>query len=108
MEKIALSKPFKLNDDRNITELSLQFDELSVADFRQIRQLESQITDNKIVDTESMVKPKNLSFEFQLASGFLAAVKGTDGLRINDFTHLPMIDAINIARTASFFWIGVD
>ena len=103
MEKLSLSKPFKLNDDRIITELSLLFDELSVADFRQIRQLESQITDNKIVVTESMVKPKNFSFEFQLASGFLAAVKGTNGMRINDFTRLPMTDAISLARTASFF-----
>ncbi|MBO5753072.1 MAG: hypothetical protein J6S69_05175 [Proteobacteria bacterium] len=108
MEKLALLKPFKLKNDKEITELSLQFDELSVADLRQIRQLESQITDNKIVDTESMVKPKNLSFEFQLASGFLAAVKGTDGLQIGDFTRLPMTDAINLARTSSFFWLGVD
>lgn len=108
MEKLTLTKPFKLADNREITELSLQFDELSVADLRQIRQLESQITDNKIVDTESMVKPKNLSFEFQLASGFLAAVKGTDGLQIGDFTRLPMTDAITLARTSSFFWLGVD
>ena len=76
MEKLTLTKPFKLTDNREITELSLQFDELSVADFRQIKKLEAQISDNKIVDAESMAKPKNLSFEFQLASGFLAAVKG--------------------------------
>ncbi len=108
METITLTKPFKLNDNREITELSLQFEELSVADFRQIRQLESQISDNKLVDAESMATPKNLSFEFQLASGFLAAVKGTDGLRIDDFTRLQMSDAMNIARTASFFWLDVD
>lgn len=108
MEKITLSKPFKLKDDREISEFSLQFDELSVADFRQIRRLEFQITDSKIVDAESIAKPKNLSFEFQLASGFLAAIKGTDGLGIDDFTRLPMADAINLARTASFFWLDVD
>ena len=108
MEKLTLTKPFKLADNREITELSLQFEALSVADFRQIRQLESQISDNKLVDAESMAKPKNLSFEFQLASGFLAAVKGTDGLRIDDFTRLPMNEAMNLARTASFFWLGVD
>ena len=32
MEKITLTKPFKLVDNREITELSLQFDGLSVAD----------------------------------------------------------------------------
>lgn len=108
MEKLTLTKPFKLADNREITELSLQFDELSVADFRQIKKLEAQILDNMSVDAESMAKPKNLSFEFQLASGFLAAVKGTDGLQIGDFTRLPMSDAINLARTASFFWLDVD
>ena len=108
MEKLTLTKPFKLTDNREITELSLQFDELSVADFRQIKKLEAQISDNKIVDAESMAKPKNLSFEFQLASGFLAAVKGTEGLLIDDFTQLPMTDAMNIARAASFFWLNVD
>lgn len=65
MEKITLTKPFKLADNREITELSLQFDELSVADFHQIKKLESQILDNMTVDVESMAKPKNLSFEFQ-------------------------------------------
>ena len=108
MEKLTLTKPFKLTDNREITELSLQLDELSVADFRQIKKLESQISDNMAVDAESMAKPKNLSFEFQLASGFLAAVKGTDGLQIGDFTRLPMTDAMNIARAASFFWLNVD
>lgn len=108
MEKFTLTKPFKLTDNREIIELSLQFDELSVADFRQVKKLEAQILDNMSVDAESMAKPKNLSFEFQLASGFLAAVKGTDGLQIGDFTRLPMSDAINLARTASFFWLDVD
>jgi hypothetical protein len=108
MEKITLSKTFKLKDNREITELSLLLDELSVSDFRQIRKLEAQISDNQIVDAESMAKPKNLSFEFQLASGFLAAVKGTEGLLIDDFTRLPMTDAMNIARAASFFWLNVD
>ena len=75
MEKLTLAKPFKLNDNREVTELSLQLDELSVSDFRQIRKLEAQISDNMAVDAESMAKPKNLSFDFQLASGFLDAVK---------------------------------
>ena len=107
MEKITLTKPFKLQDGKEITELSLNFDELSTGDFRQISKLEAQISDNMTVDAESMAKPKNLSFEFQLASGFLAAIKGTAGLQIADFTKLPMTDAMSIARAASFFWLGV-
>ncbi len=108
MEKITLAKAFKLENGKEITELSLNFDELSTSDFRQIKKLELQISDDKSVDAQSMAKPRNLSFEFQLASGFVAAVKATDGLRIEDFTRLPMRDAMNIAETAGFFWLGVD
>lgn len=108
MEKITLSKPFKLQDGKEITELSLQFDEMSVADLRQVKKLETQIIDDKSVDATDMAKPKSLSFEFQLASGFLAAVKGTDGLLVSDFTRIPMTDSIAIAKVASFFWLDVD
>lgn len=108
MEKITLTKPFKLENGKEILELSLNFDELSTSDFRQIKKLELQISDDKSIDAQSMAKPRNLSFEFQLASGFVAAVKATDGLQISDFTRLPMRDAMNIAESAGFFWLGVD
>lgn len=108
MEKITLTKPFKLENGKEITELSLNFDELCTADFRQISKLESQISDNLSVDAKDMAKPRNLTFEFQLASGFVAALKSTDGLQISDFTRLPMKDAMQIADTASFFWLDVD
>ena len=108
MEKITLTKPFKLQDDRDITELTLKFEVLSTSDFRQISKLEAQISDQMAMSAENMAKPRKLSFEFQLASGFLAAVKGTDGLLISDFMRIPMIDSFSIAQAASFFWIGVD
>ena len=108
MKHIKLSKPFVLKDDREISELSLLFEELTVADCRQIKKLEAMISDNLSFDAQDMSKPKNLSFEFQLASGFLAATKGTNGLQIDDFTRLPLRDAMDIAEQASFFLMGVD
>lgn len=108
METIALTKPFKLENGKEITELSLNFDELSTSDFRQISKLESQISDNLSVDAQRMAKPRNLSFEFHLASGFVAAMKGTEGLKVTDFSRIPMRDAMAIAENAGFFWQGVD
>lgn len=105
--EIKLSKPFNLQNGKEITELSLCFEELSVADLLQVKKLEAQISDDKAVSVESMSKPKSLSFEFQLATGFLAAIKGTDGLLISDFTRISMTDALAIAEEASFFWLGV-
>lgn len=108
METLILSKPFKLQNEKEINELTLNFEELSTADLRQIKKLETVISDAMSIDVTDMAKPKGLTFEFQLSSGFLAAVKGTNGLQIGDFTRLPMNDALKLARISSFFWLGVD
>ncbi len=108
METITLFKKIKLQNGTELNELRLNFDELSVGDFRQIKKLESQISDIATVDAKDMALPKSLSFEFQLASGFLAAIKGTNGLQISDFFNLSMTDSLNIAQCANFFWLNVD
>ena len=107
MDKVTLSKPISANDTE-INVLQLNFDVLSVADLRQVKKLEAQISDNQMVDAKDMAMPKNLSFEFQLASGFLAAVQGTDGLQIDDFTMLSMSDALAIAQAANFWGLHAD
>jgi hypothetical protein len=108
MKKITLTKPFKLQNGKEISELQLNFSELSVSDLRQARKLESQISDATEIDLSSMLKIKAVSFEFQLSTGFLAAVKGTDGLLISDFLKIPMQDALAIAEVSGFFWLRVD
>lgn len=107
MEKLTLSKPFKLENGNEIRELQLNFEDLSVADLRQVSKLEGMIAaqSSSVAD---MATPKKLSFNFHLASGFLAAIKGTDGLSVGDFTRLPMTDAMTLAQAASFFWLGVE
>lgn len=65
------------------------------------------VSDNGTVALDEALKGKALSFKFQLASGFLAAIKGTPELQISDFTRISMTDALVIAEEASFFWLGV-
>ena len=108
MNTLKLKKPFKTITDKEISELRLDFDSLSVADLRQAKKLEAQIADGASFDLNDAVKAKMFTFEFQLASGFIAAVKATEGLGIDDFTKLGMSDALQLAQQASFFWLGVD
>ncbi len=108
MEKITLTKPFKLQNGTEIKEFNLKFEELSVADFRQIQRFETQICDAESVSMMDAVNDKQLKFEFQLASGFLAAMKGTEGLMASDFLRLPMHDSLMLAKMASFFWLALD
>ena len=102
---LKLKKPFKLQNDVEIEELKLEFEELSVADFRQIRKFEAQISDAESVSMMDAVNDKALKFEFHLASGFLAALKGTEGLQASDFSRLSMDDSLALAKASAFFWL---
>ena len=108
MEKLILAKPFILQDGKEITELLLDFDALATADFRQIRKLEAQIIDGTSITVNEFVTGLDLSDSFRVATGFLAAVKGTPGLRIDDFMKLPLKDATRLGTKAAFFFADVD
>lgn len=108
MEKLILAKPFILQDGKEITELLLDFDALATADFRQIRKLEAQIIDGTSINVNEFVTGLDLSDSFRVATGFLAAVKGTPGLRIDDFMKLPLKDATRLGTKAAFFFADVD
>ena len=108
METLTLSKPFKLQNDKEITEFQLNFEELSVADLRQVKKLEALVSNADSVSLMEAVNDKELKFEFQLASGFLAAIKGTESLQASDFLRVPMQDALMLAKKASFFWLHAD
>lgn len=108
METLILTKPFTLQDGRELTEFTLDFDALATADFRQIRKLEAQITDNTSVNPSEFLSGLDLSDSFRVATGYLAAIKGTPGLRIDDFMKLPLKDATRLGTKAAFFFADVD
>lgn len=107
MQTFKLSKPFALANGEEISEFQLEFESMSTADFRQVSRLEAMVSDSGTVALDDALKGKALSFKFQLASGFLAATKGTPGLQVGDFSRLPMKDALELAQVAIFFWLGV-
>lgn len=108
MQTLTLSKSFTLQDGKEITEVTLDFEALTTADFRQVRRLEAQIIDNTSSSVEHFTSGSSLSSSFRVASGFLAAVKGTPGLMIDDFLKFPMKDTSKMGTLAAFFWADVD
>ena len=108
MANLTLSKPFKLQNGKEITEVTLDFEALTSADFRQVRRLEALIIDNSPTSIEHITSGGALSNSFRVASGFLAAVKGTPDLSIDDFLKFPMKDTTKMGLEAAFFWAGVD
>lgn len=108
MKTLTLSKSFTLQNGKEITEVTLDFEALTTADFRQVRRLEALIIDNSPTSVEQITSGGTFSNSFRVASGFLAAVKGTPGLSIDDFLKLPMKDTTRMGLEAAFFWAGVD
>ena len=78
MDKVTLSKPISANGTE-INVLQLNFDVLSVADLRQVKKLEAQISDNQMVDAKDMAMPKNLSFEFRHVRSTLSSLERAMG-----------------------------
>ena len=107
MQTFTLSKPFKLANGEELSSFQLDFDTMSTSDFRQVSRLEAIVSDSSTISLDDSLKGKALTFRFQLASGFLAATKGTPGLQIDDFNRLPMKDALELAQVSNFFWLGV-
>lgn len=107
MKTLSLFKPIQLRNNSEMSEFRLDFDSLSVADFRQISKLEGMVSDNSTVELDEAFS-KKISFKFQLASGFLAAIKGTQGLSVEDFSKLSMRDSLELAQLSYFFWLGVE
>lgn len=106
MECVTLCKEFVCENGAKLSRFDLDFDALSTADLKMISKLEALSVDTLAgVQNSGKISLKYLSFPFQIASAFVAAMKGTPGLTVSDYTRIPMRDAMNMAQAAYFFWL---
>lgn len=103
---LHLSRPIKTADNKEIADLTLDFDALSSADLRQADRLRVQMTDAKAVDAGKMMSVLRLDASFQMAVGWLAACKGTAGLRANDFLSVALVDMLLLGEEASDYFFA--
>ena len=103
---LHLSKPLKTADGKEIADLTLNFDALSSADLRQADRLRMQMTDAKAVDAGKMMSVLRLDASFQMAVGWLAACKGTAGLRSTDFLSVALVDMLLLGEEASDYFFA--
>lgn len=103
---LHLSKPLKTADGKEIVALTLDFDALSSADLRQADRLRVQLSDAKSVDTGKMMSVLRLDANFQMAVGWLAACRGTAGLRSTDFLSVALVDMLLLGEEASDYFFA--
>ena len=101
MKEYKLSKPIKTSAGEFPT-LKFNFDALTFADLR------SCTTIRKMYDASEMLEPRT-DFGFCVAVAFVAAVKGTPGLLIQDVVNLGMEDVLSLhdlAQDECFFRVS--
>lgn len=101
---IALSKPLTTADGKTINALTLDFDALTTADLRQADRLRVQMIDQRSVDAGKMMSVLRLDSAFQMAVGWIAACKGTAGLRAQDVLSVGLVDMLLIGEAASDYF----
>lgn len=105
MVTLDLLKPIHLSNGQEISQLQCDYDALTTADFRAAQKIKALVTDQKTVDPSKLSGMLRLDAEFQIAVGFVAACKATEGLTQIDFLKLSMLDAMLLGeQTSDYFF----
>lgn len=103
-ENYKLSKPLSALSGDTIEELHFVFDSLTPKDYRQIVRLESRLkggSDSPSFDL-TLLSKKTCS-EFRMATAWIAAVKGTKGLCLDDVDSISLLDLLELEEIGAFF-----
>jgi hypothetical protein len=98
--RFNLSKPLRLSDGTEISELTLDWDSLSMADLKSAQRIANMVAENNNMSVEASVVSKRLDSNLQLGVSFVAALKGTKGLMLNDVLNLSLVDALCLSEEA--------
>lgn len=102
-EDLILSKPFTALSGVEINSIHFNFDAVKAIDYRQIVRLEARLRGNtaEIFDISSM--SKKTSSEFKISVAWIAAIRGTKGLCLDDIDNMPLLDLIELEDIGLFF-----
>lgn len=99
---MQLKKPIMALSGTQITELKFDFEALSTRDYRQIVRLECKLRgETPSFDLSSL--RKKTSNEFQIASAWIAALKATEGLCLDDIENLSLQDLLEVGEYGENF-----
>lgn len=103
METLELSKPINSIDGNTINTLHFDFDALTPMDYKQAVKLEFRLKGDAstIIDLNSW--SKSTSSEFRIATAWIAAIKGTQGLILDDIDKIGFKDMLRLEQTSIFF-----
>ena len=94
MSIYKLSAPLTLLNGKEITELNLEYDQLTLSDLRTANKIVSMIGDSTVGNIDNGTLSPRLDPNLRTAVAFAAAIKGTPGRRVDDVRKVSMVDAL--------------
>lgn len=89
-----LNKTIKLLNGNEIDTLTLDYDALTLSDLRTANKIVGMIGDSTVGNIDNGSLSPRLDPNLRTAIAFVAAIKGTPGLRVDDVLKVSMVDAL--------------
>lgn len=99
MITFTLEKELTTISGQTITELQLEFNSLSMADLKTAQKIARMVSEPSS-SVEAMSASPRLDPNVRIGIAWVAAIKGTKGLQVNDVLALSMKDAICLSEVA--------
>lgn len=94
MTTYKLNKAIKLLNGNEIDTLTLDYDALTLSDLRTANKITNMIGDSIVGTIDNGSLSPRLDPNLRTAIAFVAAIKGTPGLRVDDVLKVSMVDAL--------------
>ena len=98
MIEYKLEKELTTIAGQQLTSLQLDFDALSMADLKTAQRIAKMVADGSSVDVMS-TSPR-LDSNLRIGISWVAAIKGTKGLQVNDVLSISLKDAVCLSEIA--------
>lgn len=102
MQTMKLKKPIMALSGKQIEEINFDFENLSARDYRQIVRLECRLR-GEVPSFDLSSMRKKTSQEFQIASAWIAALKATTDLCLDDIDSLSLPDLLEVGEYGENF-----
>ena len=96
MVEYKLQRELTTISGQQITELHLDFDALSMADLKTAQRISGMVADGSSIDVMS-TSPR-LDSNLRIGIAWVAAIKGTKGLQVNDVLAIGLKDAVCLSE----------